>query len=738
MSALHAASRRRAFTLVRAAALATIATAAPSPAAAQRGAPTLEQLLGDPFPSELVSAPTGGAVAWVFDTRGARDIWTAAPPSWKAHAVTRYRADDGQELTNLAFTRDGKSIVYVRGGEPNGKGEIPNPALIPGGVERAIWLVAAAGDAPPRRITEGYDPAVSPRGDTVAYLFHDQIWITALDSGATPAQLLHTRGRLTTLRWSPDGSRLAFVSRRRDHGFVGVYDFAARTLRYLAPSVDNDVAPAWSPDSRRIAFIRIPARTRQEIFGARREGEPWSIWVADAATGEGHEIWRAHPGVGSVFRGVDADAQLHWGAGDRIVFPWEGDGWTHLYSVRAAGRAGRAGGAGDAGSAATLLTPGEFEVEHVSLASDGASVLYSSNQGDIDRRHLWRVGVDGGAPVQLTRGEGIEWRPVAASDGSAVVFLRSDARRPARPGILPRGGTARDLAPEAIPADFPSAALVVPRQVIFPAADGLGLHGQLFLPANAKPGERHPAVVFFHGGSRRQMLLGWHYMYYYHNAYALNQYLASRGYVVLSVNYRSGIGYGMKFREALDYGATGGSEYNDVQGAGLYLRSRADVDPARIGVWGGSYGGYMTALALARSSDLFAAGVDLHGVHDWNLEWDTLVPGWDMEREQRARELAFRSSPMADVSGWRSPVLLIQGDDDRNVNFSQTVQLTEDLRKQGVDVEQLIFPDEVHDFLTYDHWLRAYEAAVSFFDRKLLGAGAARPEVGGQGPGARE
>src|SRR2546425_8993475 len=189
------------------------------------------------------------------------------------------------------------------------------------------------------------------------------------------------------------------------------------------------------------------------------------------------------------------------------------------------------------------------------------------------------------------------------------------------------------------------------------------------------------------------MLLGWHWMGYYSNAYGLNQYLASRGYIVLSVNYRSGIGYGMKFREALDYGATGASEWNDVQGAGLYLRSRADVDPARIGLWGGSYGGYLTALGLARASDLFTAGVDLHGVHDWNLEWDRMVPGWDVEKDQQARRIAFQSSPMAYVKTWRSPVLLIQGDDDRNVNFSNTVQLAEDLRNQGVEVEELIFPD---------------------------------------------
>jgi dipeptidyl aminopeptidase/acylaminoacyl peptidase len=215
------------------------------------------------------------------------------------------------------------------------------------------------------------------------------------------------------------------------------------------------------------------------------------------------------------------------------------------------------------------------------------------------------------------------------------------------------------------------------------------------------------------------MLLGWHYMYYYFNAYALNQYLASRGYLVLAVNYRSGIGYGLSFREAPRQGATGASEFNDVLGAGLWLRARPDVDPTRIGLWGGSYGGYLTALGLARASDLFAAGVDLHGVHDWNVGIRTFVPSYAPPPDDE--RLAFESSPLAGVDGWRSPVLLIHGDDDRNVAFSQTVTLVEALRKRKVDVEQLIFPDEIHDFLTWKHWLEAYRAAADFFDRRLVG-----------------
>jgi dipeptidyl aminopeptidase/acylaminoacyl peptidase len=223
-------------------------------------------------------------------------------------------------------------------------------------------------------------------------------------------------------------------------------------------------------------------------------------------------------------------------------------------------------------------------------------------------------------------------------------------------------------------------------------------------------------------------------MEYYNNAYAMNQYLASQGYVVLSINYRSGIGYGLNFREALNYGATGASEYQDVAGAGQYLKTRPDVDPAHIGLWGGSYGGYLTALGLARDSALFAAGVDFHGVHDWSAlnraggpnaaaqapagRAGGAAASSDAPRSD-ASKVAFDSSPMSSVKTWKSPVLLIHGDDDRNVPFSETVTLVNALRNQNVSFEQLIVPDEIHGFLRHGSWLRGYHAAVDFFKRKL-------------------
>ena len=256
--------------------------------------------------------------------------------------------------------------------------------------------------------------------------------------------------------------------------------------------------------------------------------------------------------------------------------------------------------------------------------------------------------------------------------------------------------------------------------MIFPATDGLQIHGQLFLPPNAKSTDKLPTIVFFHGGSRRQMLLGYNPMQYYAQAYEFNQLLANHGYAVLSVNYRSGTGYGMEFRQAKDYGVFGGSEYLDVEGAVKWLKAQPFVDAKRIGAWGGSYGGYLTALALARDSADFAAGVDLHGVHDWSYEMDswkaTNDPGYNAA--ERAR-IAYAASPMADVAKWNSPVLLMQGDDDRNVLFGQTVRLAAALRAQGTPVEEKIFPDEVHDFLLHRDWIEAYERALDFFDRRL-------------------
>ena len=678
---------------------------------------TIQQALSAPFASQLRAAPAKGRLAWVSNAQGRRNLWIAETAgqdnSSTARQLTNYSNDDGQDLGDLAWAPDADTMAYVRGGDLEfSEKPYPNPAEIAAGVEQDVWVVSLRGGEP-RQLGEGHSPAISPAGDAVAYILKGQVWLGKLTGSEEPQQLIHSRGIARSLRWSPDGRFLAFVNDHEDHSFIGLFSLDTRRLTYLDPSTDRDRSPVWSQDGRKLAFLRIPSAVDELPFGPRRSGRPWSIRVYRMDSQQTEPVFRASEGRGSVFREVASENQLLWGTGDRIIFPWEKDGWTHLYSMSVDG------------GTPNLLTPGDSEVEDVSLSPDGKTVVYSSNQDDIDRRHIWKVTVDGKQREALTRGTGIETSPVVASDNHTIAVLRSDPRLPMRPAVLEGTKGIRDLAPQVIPGDFPAAQMVMPEAVIFSAADGMAIHGQLFLPSNSSSA-RHPAIVFFHGGSRRQMLLGWHYMYYYSNAYAMNQFLASRGYVVLSVNYRSGIGYGLEFREALNYGPAGASEYNDVQGAGIYLRGRADVDPRRIGVWGGSYGGYLTALALARSSDLFAAGVDLHGVHDWNSEQENWVASYDPKAHAEAARVAWESSPLASVKTWRSPVLLIHGDDDRNVPFAESVTLAEALRKQGVDFEELIFPDEIHDFLLYRNWVAAYSAAARFFDHQLAASRAAQ------------
>jgi dipeptidyl aminopeptidase/acylaminoacyl peptidase len=695
--------------------LAAIVLLISHPAPAQQKSFTIEEALSAPFTEHLIAAPAKGRLAWDANIDGRRNLWVAEPAEngkgYVSRQITHYTEDDGQEINNAAWTPDASSIVYVRGDGAQGEEHpVPNPAWFPKGARQQLWIVSANGGEP-RLLGEGHTPAVSPDGKTAAFILKSQLWSIRLDDpAAKPQQLLQTRGSVKQLRWSPDGARLAFVSDRDDHSFIALYTVATGAVAYLDPSTDLDSNPAWSPDSTHIAFLRIPPDKNALLFVAHRTALPWSIRVAEVATGKGREVFHAAEGQGSAYRETDSLDQLHWTLGDRIVFPWERDGWLHLYAVPVAG------------GNAEPLTPGNFEIEHVSLSADRKSLVFDSNQNDIDRRHVWKIVFAAGGsntPAEpVTSGDSIETQPVVSSDNSTIAVLRSDARLPIRAAVV-SGNNLLDLAPQAIPADFPGAKFVAPQQVIFPAADGLEIHGQLFLPAGIAPNERRPALVFFHGGSQRQMLLGWHYMEYYSNAYAMNQYLASLGYIVLSVNYRSGIGYGLNFREALNYGASGASEFNDVMGAGLYLKSRADVDGTRIGCWGGSYGGYLTALALARASSLFAAGVDMHGVHDWNLELPTFSPNYDPREHAETARLAYESSPISSVSTWRSPVLLIHGDDDRNVPFAETELLVDALRHQKVDFEELIFPDEIHDFLLRRDWVRAYTAGADFFSRKL-------------------
>lgn len=674
---------------------------------------TLEQIKSYPFPNELTSSASGSRIAWAFNERGARNVWVAEGPEFKARRLTNYETDDAQELTSLALSADGKYVVYVRGGDHGSNFDSSvgvNPGLATTQMRVQIWSVPFSGGEP-KLLGEGDEPLVSPKSDRVVFTKERGIWSVPIDGSAPAKRYFYARGECGAPEWSPDGTRLAFVSNRGDHSFIGIYANDSTPIVYVAPSTSRDSSPRWSPDGKRIVFVRRPGNGGAPEPVLEQRPQAWSIWTADAATGEGQQLWKSPFTLRGSPPSTHGGTNLHWAAAGRVVFLSYLDGWPHLYSIS------------ENGGEPLLLTPGNYMAEYVSISNDRRYLVFAGNAGtdvdDIDRRHIVKVPVDRAEPVVLTPGKGLEWTPFVTGDGKYIAYIGATAQRPPLPTVMPAtGGKRMTLAEDRVPSNFPATQLVTPKKVVYKAPDGVEVHGQLFEAAGGTG--KKPAIIYVHGGPPRQMLVGWHYSDYYTNAYALNQYLASRGYVVLSVNYRLGIGYGYDFHRPPDAGAQGASEYLDVKAGAEYLQRLGQVDAKRIGIYGGSYGGFLTALALARDSSLFAAGVDIHGVHNWTAERAAGLLENRYEKipdSQRALDVAWQSSPISSIATWKSPVLLIHGDDDRNVRFNQTTDLVRRLDKAGVTYEELVIPDDTHHFMRHTNQVKVDAAVAAFFDR---------------------
>ncbi len=754
---------------------------------------SIDQFLSPASPLEVSAAKKADRLAWVTYEKGMRNVYVASAPDFKAVRITRFMDDDGVDVSSVRLSDDGAIAIFVRGSGQNRAGWVANPSHDPSGPDRSVWAAKTDGTGAWRLASientetpaggrgggRGGGPTLSPDGKYVVFARDGQLYraktarpvASAMDTAGVP--FIKEWGRQSDPVWSPDGTKLAFVSTRDNHAFIGVYDMKTRKVDFLSPSTDFDGSPVWSPDSKRIAFIRRPgtpfgqqvaantpfgqtaapaaqggggrgrggrgaggaaggaeagpsgcpagggaAGGRGGNGGGGRGAEPdtgqvdglcraafaggytLAFMVADVQSGKATQFWHNKPND-RTFNGINSFA---W-ADNHVVFTAQqpNDEWDRYFSVSIDNPQAEPvlltttdGLINDSVADRTFVT--------TAVSKDGKTFYYCTNAKDIEKRHIWAVPTAGGTPVQISTDDGVEVSPTPLASGKSLAVLYFGASQPASIGIVPAAGGSTKVVYPTLGKEFPKDAHVTPQIILTKAADGLEIHNQLFLPKDLKPGEKRPAIVFVHGGPSREMLPAYHYMQFYHWAYAYNQWLASQGYVVMSINYRSGIGYGRSFQRAANTEGRGNSEYQDVVAGAKYLQSRADVDPARVGIWGLSYGGLLTAEALARNSDIFVAGVDLAGVHIYGNAQDTT-------------SLAFRSSAVGAINGWKSPVFLEQGDDDRNVDFAQMVGLVDLLRARGVYYELTVIPDDVHESLIHSRWIDIFSRSSDFLHR---------------------
>lgn len=663
------------------------------------------RFLAFPIATKVVAAEAP-VFAWLVRQGEQSIVMTARAPRFEPLRLFARSDVDGEPITDLTISPDGSRIVFQTGTTLGGGEEGYNPASLIEAPKATLWMIENRGGAAPVKLGLGAGARFSPDGTRLTWRRGRDLWAVDPGSGnSQPAVLVPGGARFGMPLWSKDGKSLVFAQDRGGFSHLGRLRIGDDRITWLVTGVDRLGSLTLSPDGRTVAYLRTPGREHTVTYDLT-ENQPFAVETVDLETGAVRTLWQSRDKAGNQ-SSDDPEGHLRWADDRTIVFRSEQGGWARLYAVA------RGGGA------ARPLTPTNCEVAESELAApDQLFVLH--NCRDIDTRQASLITVSTGQERAVASKDTVLANAAVPKQGGFAAVTGSTADDPPLLRVLDLR-TLRWARSEA-PRDYgytEGFTTPAPQVVRFKAADGGTVPAQVFVPTTKGP---HPALVYVHGGPPRQMFPAFHFGQYYATDYAVNRRLAELGYVVVAINYRSGVGYGRAFREAPQRAWRGASEYNDVLGAQRWLAARGDVDPRRIGIWGGSYGGLLTAQALARDSKLFAAGAAVHGVFDWS--WPSPTPGhlnpsrtFGVPESQRAAALA--ASPLGAVDGWTSPVLLFSGDQDMNVDVLETVDLTQKLRARNVDVRTVILPGEAHDFVRHSAYVQMWSHMQRFFAETL-------------------
>ncbi len=706
-------------------------------AAASLAAPAEEFTLDSLFKRPYAWGTTPSQIAWAKHAHVLCFLWNAEGQAFRD--LYSYNADTKslKRLTDLDGLKDPindneaehdphrQDYVPPRGG-------IASFDLTEDGKEavfsyRGDLFIAAANGSGVRRLTKTKTPEVNPQfspdGSKVAYGQGGQIYVLNLSGGLLEQRTdLKPPAMLAGFRWSPDGKMLAYgVSANAGRTLpLPIYSGQFVTAAPIPRSVAGDApvavqwyvmeasgdaparlldtgkgisrrAPQWSPDSKYLLLAEQAANFKSQ-----------DVRVVDVNTGKSKVVFHQDDD-----RWVEA-ADMGWDqTGQRLWFTSDQSGYQHLYTVSAAGEGLK------------QITQGEWEIHNDPFSHSpqwiGDWIYYSSTAESTAERQYYRVKGDGGtAPERLSKVPGLHvgWM---SEDGQILASMRADMKNPMDLYVDGRQVTKSPLA------GFGKMPWAETRFLHYPSLkDGKAVSARLMLPPGYNPDDPkakpRPAILYIHGsGYATSVLQQWGS--YQELRFVFNNYLASRGFVALEMDYRGSTNYGRDWRSGV-YLNMGGPDLEDVLGGVEYLRKLKNIDMNRIGIWGWSYGGFMTAAAMFKSPDTFKAGAAFSGVYDW-LNYNAGYTDERLTMPAENPEAYQRSSPIHFSNRLRNHFLMLHGIADDNVLFQEAVQLSEKLVHEGKPFEEAFYPEENHAYVRDESLRDAFGRTARFFEQYL-------------------
>ncbi|MGE3276700.1 MAG: prolyl oligopeptidase family serine peptidase [Vicinamibacterales bacterium] len=695
--------------LARLVCCALLATASLSAGAPPRGSITIDRIAEIRYPTSPAWSPDSTRVAFLWDAAGKQDLYVTTPGG-EPRALTDFPVDPDMWISDIgAFAwASNDRILFGKDGElwsvsPEG---VPAAARVPGFKGAGAF-------------------ALSSDGKQIAFTRGGELWVASLAAGIE-RQLTFWDDPLRpgAQVFSRDGRWLAFIATRgsalqrypmpyngdRIQSYVpatserrlGVASVHGGDVIWI-PTVGAIGSVQWTADGAVLFEEKSPDGKTREIKVAQLDGATRTLW-----TDHDDRWWSPTNRDSKVLVSPD---------GKTVAFATDRSGWIHVYAMPI-----DATGERDA----RKLTSGEFLAGLGSWSPDGRRLAYHHGApGNPMERFVSIVDVATGTSEPVVTARGVSFEPAFSPDGARLVYQRTDVQNSLDLYVVDaRTGAAAVRLSDSMPAGLDRSALVAPRPVSYRSRfDQQMVPATLMEPRDLDRSRKHPAIVWIHGSGSDQNYLGWHpgsYRMYY----SVSQYLVQQGYIVLTPDYRGSSGYSRDWSTGVHM-SVGVSDAADVSAGADYLKTLDYVDPDRIGVWGLSYGGFLTLQVLTQDPTLWRAGIDVAGVVDWTYRGAGMtIAGYTIPRmgtPVENPEVYSASNPIEHMGTLERPLLIMHGTDDRNVAFHDSLRLIDLLVKQGKDFETVIYPGEIHFFRRAIVLRDAWKRAEAFFDKHLRG-----------------